>query len=791
MLVRLTVLVLSMISLQIGGNIGEKVADALMDALRDGLPGIFKQLADIATGLAKGAIKSIAGPALDLVLYVPSPLPVGVYFQKPANSPWGAIFDYMWGATIPLGFALLFTAWAVGQAGSSLTILDERKTRKLDRGMFAGLLVIPLSYVLVAIFLQVVNALTAYIAPSPAEVSSSVFNLLTFDQLTGSASTLIIAFLLSNTLLVLILLAVAVNIFRVVMLLVISIVLPILMSLKLAGLPYLEDWADKFLNMFVSLGLSTVIVAAGLRLSLLLFGGGTIRLDGIPADNFIGPVFAMIPFALGVVMPAGSIISSLNISQVAGALTGAPAKLASGAASKASSKASSLASAGRKAGGERVASELKKEYSEKRRWGGPGDDELGDDLDVGQEFEDDYNAGPQTTLPETYNSGEGDLPDSAGGYSAGSADYSATQWGEVGPDESESEDDLLGVRSSTTDQSGDSAGDDRGSEASSESGDSGTQQSGSGATEDGEDATSSTGQQDTTDSSSDEESDGEATTDSSSTDSDEESSEETEDTQEPESTRTTVDRIANDPASIPDSEPIDLEQAEYHDKANVPGGGKGKFLRDADGNEVPVELSEDGPDLENGQTYDLSGAQVQENYLSEPDEELPNAVSNDVVDVTTGEQGRFQSVRVGSSTSVEQSAQSYGEDFKARAKARAKVSKGDVKSAAERIKQAPGNAKEKAANSVVDAADDALLTEDVRADLGKLPTEIREGTRVQTQHGSRVSTGQVTQTWTDDQTDTEMAAVQFDNQDDPTVVPKNELSLSASSPAGKTSSEGD
>jgi hypothetical protein len=67
-----------------------------------------------------------------------------------------------------------------------------------------------------------------------------------------------------------------------------------------------------------------------------------------------------------------------------------------------------------------------------------------------------------------------------------------------------------------------------------------------------------------------------------------------------------------------------------------------------------------------------------------------------------------------------------------------------------------------------------------------MPSEIQSGTRVQAERGSRVSTGEVEQTWTDDQTDTEMAAVQFDNDDDRTVVPKDKLSLSVSSPAGKT-----
>jgi hypothetical protein len=782
MLVRLALVALSAISLQLGGNIGDKVANAIMDALRDGLPGLFEQFAEIVTRLAKGAIKSIAGPALDLVLYVPSPLPVGVYFRKPANSPWGAIFEYMWGATIPLGFALLFTAWAVGQAGSSLTIIDEQKTRKLDRGMFAGLLLIPLSYVLVAIFLQVVNALTVYIAPSPAKVSSSVLSLLTFDQLTGSASTIIIAFLLSNTLLVLVLLAVVVNILRVVMLLVISVILPVLMSLKLAGLPYIEDWTDKFLNMYVSLGLSTVIMAAGLRLSLLILGGGKIRLDGIPADNFIGPVFAMIPFALGVVMPAGAVLSSLNISQVAGALTGAPASLAGGAVSAAKSKASTLKSAGEKGGGEKVAGKLKEEYSEKRRWEGPGEDELADD----------FGAGPQTKMPTTYDPAgeEGDLPDTAGGYSAGSADYSATQWGAVGPGGSETEAELLGDRSSNSDQSDDDDEDEK-SETSNESGDSGTQQSGSGGTADNEASTSSTEQQDNVDSSSTGAGEEDTTGDSTGTDSGQESSEETEDAQEPESTRTTVDRVANDPASIPDGERIDLEQAKYHEKGADWNGPREEFLTDADGNEVPVEIAEDGPELKNGQTYDFSGAEVQGHYLNEPDEELPDAVTEEIVDPETSEQGRFQSVRLGSSTSVDRSAQSYGEDFKSRAKARAKVSKSDIKSGGKGTINAVSDAKDKAASSVVDAADDALLTEEARADLGKLPTEIREGTRVQTQRGSRVSTGEVTQTWTDDQTDTEMAAVQFDNQDDPAVVPTKELSLSVSSPAGKTTSEGD
>jgi hypothetical protein len=187
----------------------------------------------------------------------------------------------------------------------------------------------------------------------------------------------------------------------------------------------------------------------------------------------------------------------------------------------------------------------------------------------------------------------------------------------------------------------------------------------------------------------------------------------------------------------------------------------------------------------------------QEHYESAPDEEQPDAVSEGVINPSTSENGRYQSLNVNDSTELEASAQTYTEDLKSRAQSRTKsaikdragkipTSVGQGKQAASTAVDAPRELVSRGKDFAVKQADEALLTEDARAELGKMPSEIQSGTRVQAERDSRVSTGEVEQTWTDDQTDTEMAAVQFDNDDDRTVVPKEKLSLSVSSPTGKT-----
>jgi hypothetical protein len=760
-------------------------ASAFVDYLQDALPGMIQQLFRSVTNGAKAGVEAIAGPVLDLLLYVPAPLPIGVYFQRPANAPWGRIFDYMWTGTIPLGFALLVLAWQVGQAGSSLGIIEADKTRKIDRGLFAGLFLIPISYVLVAMFLQIVNAITSYIAPSPVEVSNAVINLFTFDQLVGDSATLITAWLLAGTLLSVVLLAAALNILRVLLLLIISLLLPVLLSLKLAGVPYVEDWADKFIDMYVSLGFASIIMAAGLRLTLLVIGGGKIRLDGLPADNFIGPVIALIPFAIGFLVPAGSIVSSLNISQIAktASAVGGAAGAVAGSASAQASRAGSIAS---KAGGDRAASAAKSEYSTMRTKDVPGEDELGD-MEVNTSPPSGGGGGGDATqLPVKRDSGS--VPDSAGGYSAGDADYASTPWGNTTSDMGDSESDLIGSQAQTGDS--DSTASDPAGGGTSRSGSEALDSAGSGTSRSGGAALDSAGSGGS--------SSGSAALDSGVGDegggTEASQASDGADSSNPDAPKTTASRIANNPESIADGTDVSVDQLQYREEANA-GLHMGRedthgYFRDADGNEIPATGD---ADLEHGQTYDLEGATVAEHYESAPDEEQPDAVSEGIVNPSTSENGRYQSLNVHESTNLEESAQTYAEDFKSRAKSRIKdrvgaipTSVGQGERAVSSVRDAPRELASRGKDVAVNQADEALLTEDARAELGKMPSEIQSGTRVQAERGSRVSTGEVEQTWTDDQTDTEMAAVQFDNDDDRTVVPKEKLSLSVSSPAGKT-----
>jgi hypothetical protein len=700
-----------------------KLVENLIDGLVGAADTLVKEVLKFLTTQITNIIQTVVAPVLNLILFVPAPKPVGVYFASPTNAPWPEIFNYMFGVTIPLGFTLLIVSWQVGQAGSALNAISVRKTREIDRGLFVGVFLIPASYVLAAVYLQIIRYMTKYIAPSPNAVASTIVGLLDPSQV-GNASVVLLAWLIGSTILFLILGAMILNALRVVFLLLVTILLPVLLGLKLGGIPYFDKWADKFIGMYVTLGLASIIMAAGFRLSIILFAGNGINITGLPASDFIAPAFGAVPFILGIIIPAGAITNSLNLQSL-----GAAAATGGAAAASTASKLKTAKSAGGKAGkaaagtgpgqkvtgaAESAASRVKEEYSQARQIRA---DENELEMNA-EETSDDIGStdGPQTQSgPPTPM--DGDLPGGPG-YDAGAAEADADFVNADDPDGS-------------TDSGFGSDGFDPVNRVSAE-GDGVTPPQGSlsigsgGSSSGAGSGTAATGS--TSESSTSESSGG---------------------------PRTNPTALNENPGDVPEGEQVSMERVKYKESR----GGLGPnpwdepILEDSEGNQVPLDTSEYDPHLEDGETYDIEGLGLQKHDIdadgpyqgdgyelgapgtSEDGEYAGVSVTEDTDfekkpgQTYTGDLAGRSSSRVkGAAGAKKDSVVKRGQKAKERVKNKHTINKEDVKSAAKKTKSGlkkasgaglAGKAAGSAKNRVVEKADESLLTEEARENLGK------------------------------------------------------------------------
>jgi len=90
---------------------GQQVTDAVVDAIEEFLVQLFAPV--------KGFIEEYTGSVVRIVLDTPTPTRV---FAAPTNAPWSAIYDYYWGAVVPVAL-LLFVL-----AGSLVILLETTST---------------------------------------------------------------------------------------------------------------------------------------------------------------------------------------------------------------------------------------------------------------------------------------------------------------------------------------------------------------------------------------------------------------------------------------------------------------------------------------------------------------------------------------------------------------------------------------------------------------------------------------------------------------------------------------
>lgn len=150
---------------------GEQITDAVVSALEEFLAGLVRPV--------EGFIEDYGGTVIRIVLDTPTPSRV---FAAPTNPPWVALYDYYWGAIVPV--ALLLFALA-----GSLVILLETTSglfssyhrAQLKRRTVVALFGVLSWWWINAFAVRLVDGLVAAIAPSLAELT--LFEAVSFGAL--------------------------------------------------------------------------------------------------------------------------------------------------------------------------------------------------------------------------------------------------------------------------------------------------------------------------------------------------------------------------------------------------------------------------------------------------------------------------------------------------------------------------------------------------------------------------------------------------------------------------------
>ena len=150
---------------------GQQITDAVVDAIEEFLVQLVAPV--------EGFVEEYAGSVVRIVLDTPTPTRV---FAAPTNAPWSAIYDYYWGAVVPVAL-LLFVL-----AGSLVILLETTSTlfssyhrAQLKRRAVVALFGVLSWWWINAFALRLVDGLVLTIAPSVAELS--LFGAVSFGAL--------------------------------------------------------------------------------------------------------------------------------------------------------------------------------------------------------------------------------------------------------------------------------------------------------------------------------------------------------------------------------------------------------------------------------------------------------------------------------------------------------------------------------------------------------------------------------------------------------------------------------
>jgi hypothetical protein len=276
----------------------------------------------------------------EVLLQTPSPKMKGggIIFGTPNGPVWNHLKVLYWERFLPVGYLALFLSVMVSNFGKAWGLgVGKQKQRQL--GLLVGLFLIPGAWYLAIAYLNLISLFSLSVAPPLGPLQNRTVGAFT-NIITGDIAY---ASIIGGTSIVAFLLALLVNLMRLVAIWVIVPTLPLIIGFDLGEFPILGNFSRRAYAMFAVLAAVPIPVAIGTR---IIYSFYEIANNG--GDVFIGALadtaFIIIVPTLAVLVPVYVFMQAADYATIRGAtaalsIIGKPASLATSGGSLVASKA--------------------------------------------------------------------------------------------------------------------------------------------------------------------------------------------------------------------------------------------------------------------------------------------------------------------------------------------------------------------------------------------------------------------------------------------------------------------
>jgi hypothetical protein len=261
--------------------------ESVFEILANNIDDIFQSL--VESQLNKLVEQFLGKEGLfEILLRTPAPKLRGgsVLFGTPTRPIWSNLKTLYWTRFLPVGYLALFVSVMVSNFGKAWGFgASKQKQRQL--GLVIGLFLIPAGWYLAVGYLKLMNLLTLGIAPDLALLQDDTVEAFSMVLTTD----LVYAGLIGSTSIIAFLLALILNLLRLMTLWILVPTLPLALGFDLGEFPVLGRFSRRAYTMFVVLGAVPIPMGIGFRIlysfNKMAGQGGAVFYDAIAPTVFI------------------------------------------------------------------------------------------------------------------------------------------------------------------------------------------------------------------------------------------------------------------------------------------------------------------------------------------------------------------------------------------------------------------------------------------------------------------------------------------------------------------------
>jgi hypothetical protein len=276
-------------------GLADKISDAL-DIVGSIVQGTKDVLENYIFDPFQGLVVDTIAGVIEFLIYTPAPAPPNGYiFGKPTNSYWGAIYDFYWQEAYPVGLLILALAYFVRQLAATWGMSPGSSSRGMKKNLINGLFMLHFGWYISVILLRTANGLVQLFAPDPTAIKNALGGL----ALSGALASGILSAVGGTVNLTLLFLAVAINVLRVILTLIIVGSLPVLIAFSYGQIPVLRNLGTTIYTKLPTLAFMTFPTAIGMEMTFLVLNSGF----SIPGGSLTKSAFAIVPALIGIFVP--------------------------------------------------------------------------------------------------------------------------------------------------------------------------------------------------------------------------------------------------------------------------------------------------------------------------------------------------------------------------------------------------------------------------------------------------------------------------------------------------------